>query len=46
MLEHTAKQRQALDIEIKRSENKIKYMESQLFPNGLPSSRASTGKTF
>ena len=29
----------ALDIEIKRSKNKLKYMESQLFPNGLPAAQ-------
>ena len=28
----------ALDIEIKRSKNKLKYMEAQLFPNGVPKS--------
>jgi chaperonin GroEL (HSP60 family) len=29
----------ALDIEIKRSKNKLKYMEAQLFPNGLPAAK-------
>lgn len=35
----------ALNIEIRRSQNKLKYMESQLFPNGLPKSLPSGKST-
>lgn len=31
----------ALDVEIKRSRNKLKYMEAQLFPVGTPSGKSS-----
>jgi hypothetical protein len=35
----------ALDIEINRSRNKLKYMEAQLFPNGMPKSLPSGKST-
>ena len=31
----------ALDVEIKRSKNKLKYMEAQLFPKGVPTGKSS-----
>ena len=31
----------ALDVEIKRSRNKLKYMEAQLFPTGTPTGKSS-----
>ena len=31
----------ALDVEINRSRNKLKYMEAQLFPSGMPSGKSS-----